>query len=382
MFKPGETIKIRKTTATSGTIIGSNTSGGFKSATWPVGRVSYYDVVNYANTKLHLSNTSYASSGPANSTNRMFTPDMTIVGQSNGYSARIVTIDSIGFDSINLQTNLIQPGNTTIYASAAFATSTSSRSTTFNSILLNDHTIFDSPRYILSRSVEANTSASSSTMATTKSAEINYELISNIRVCSPAIDLRRMTMVTTRNLISSNAEIGSSEDWVKFGGKSKTRYITKRVTLADGQDAEDLRVYLTGYQPPGSQIYVYAKILSGDDSDLFVDSRWIPMQRDDGQGFTATTAYSSSVNRNDFIEFVYKTPDFACPTLASSILDSSGRAINQYGANTSTGIIEYRNSAKASFQRFKYFAIKVVLTNETSANPPRIRELRAIALQR
>jgi hypothetical protein len=68
------------------------------------------------------------------------------------------------------------------------------------------------------------------------------------------------------------------------------------------------------------------------------------------------------------------------PTVA--ILDSSGRAINQYGANNTTGYFEYRNSAKATFQRFKFFAIKVVLTNSTSTNPPRVHELRAIALQR
>jgi hypothetical protein len=101
------------------------------------------------------------------------------------------------------------------------------------------------------------------------------------------------------------------------------------------------------------------------------------MERDDSQGFTLTTAYSSSVNRDDFIEFVYNIPDF--PTTA--IADTSGRAINQYGANTSTGIVEYRNSGKVRFQRFKYFAIKVVLVG-SSSNPPRVRELRAIALQR
>lgn len=382
MFKAGETIKIRANDPTTGTIIGSNTSVRFRSATYPAGRVSYYDVVNYANTKLHISNTTFANSGPANSTNRMFTQNMTIVGQTNGYSGRILSIDNIGFDKINLQTNLIQPGNTTIYAYGKFATSTSTRSTDYSSIMINDDTVFDSTKYILSRSIESNTAASSSTMAVNKSAEIKYELLTNTKVCSPAIDLRRMGMITTRNLISSNTEIGSSEDWIKFGGNSKTRYITKRVSLADGQDAEDLRVYLTGYQPADGQIYVYAKILSGDDNDTFDDARWIPMQRDESQGFTAATAYSSSVNRNDFIEFTYKIPDFACQTLASSIFDASGRAINQYGANTTTGYVEYRNSSKARFVRFKYFAIKIVLTGSNSSNPPRVRELRAIALQR
>jgi hypothetical protein len=377
MFRGGETIKIRTTTPTTGTIIGANTSGRFKSATYPSGRVTYYDIVNYANTKLHIANTSFANSGPANNLNRMFTRNMTIVGQTNGYSARIVSIDNLTADKINLVTNLIQPSNTTITPYTKFATSTSTRDAAYVRALLNDDTAFDAPRYILSRSNESNTSSSSASMAVNKSGEVLYRLNSFNTVASPAIDLSRISVVTTNNLISSNAEIGSSEDWVKSGGNSKSRYITRRVSLADGQDAEDLRVYLSGYQPSGAQIFVYAKILSGDDSDLFSDTRWIPMERDDSQGFTLTTAYSSSVNRDDFIEFVYNIPDF--PTTA--IADSSGRAINQYGANTSTGIVEYRNSGKVRFQRFKYFAIKVILVG-SSSNPPRVRELRAIALQR
>jgi hypothetical protein len=377
MFKAGETIKIRKTTPTSGTIIGSNTSLRFRSATYPVGTATYYNAINYANTKLHIANSSYANSGPANTGNRMFVAGRYITGQVNGYSGRIVSIDNVVSDKLNLITNLIQPSNTTIIGYGKFAKSTSTRDTEYVQLNVNDDTEFTSPRYILSRSIEANTSASSSTMGKNRSAEIKYELVSRNAVASPAIDLKRLSAVATNNLISSNAEIGSSEDWVKSGGNSKTRYITRRVTLADGQDAEDLRVYLAGYQPVGSQIFVYAKILSGDDSDLFSDTRWIPLERDDAQGFTATTTYSSSTIKNDYIEFTYNVPNF--PTVAIS--DASGRAINQYGANNSTGIVEYRNSAKATFQRFKYFAVKVVMVG-SSSNPPRVHELRAIALQR
>ena len=380
-FRSGEVINLYNTAPTGSATpvlnkIGTTTA--VKSITYPVGRAVYYDVVNYANTKLHIANTTYANSGPANSANRMFVKDYWITGQTNGYSARIVSIDNIIMDNMNLQTNMIQPSNTAITAYGKFAKSTSTRDTVFNQVLINDTTEFDAPRYILSRSNEANTSSSSATMGKVKSGEILYSLDCRNSVASPAIDLSRLSIVATHNLISSNAEIGSSEDWVKSGGNSKTRYITRRVTLADGQDAEDLRVYLSAYLPPGAQVSVYAKILNGDDSDLFADARWIPMSRDDSQGFTLTTAYSSSVNRDNFIEFAYNMPNY--PTTA--ITDTSGRAINQYGANNSTGIVEYRNSSKATFQRFKYFAIKVILTNSTSTNPPRVHELRAIALQR
>jgi len=375
-FKGGETIKIRNTNPTTGVQIGTCTA--LKSATYPVGRAVYYDVVNYANTKLHIANTAYANSGPANSANRMFFPGMYITGQTNAYTARIVTIDSVSMDNVSLITNLIQPSNTSVLSYAKFASSTSTRDSTFGEIIINDVAELSSPHYILSRSTEANTSASSSTMARNKSAEIQYVLGSQNAVASPAIDLRRISLVATRNLISSNAEIGSSEDWVKSGGNSKTRYVTRRVTLADGQDAEDLRVYLAAYIPPGSDVKVYAKILNADDNDLFEDARWIPMSRDTSQGYTGTTRYSSSINKEDYIELTYNMPNF--PTTA--ITDTSGRAINQYGANNTTGYVEYRNSTKARYVRFKFFAVKVVLTADTSTNPPTVHELRAIALQR
>ena len=375
MFVKGETIKIRKTTPTTGTIIGSNTAGGFKSATYPIGRTTYYDATTASDIKLHIANSTFGNTGPANTKNRMFIANTYITNRLTGDTGYIVSIDNVAMDNINLITNLIQPSNTAISGYAKFATSTSAKDSTYNQVTINDITELSGVRYILSRSNEANTSASSASMG--KSASIQYLLDCRNSVASPAIDLRRISIVSTHNLISSNSEIGSSEDWVKFGGNSKTRYITRRVSLADGQDAQDLRVYLAAYQPPGSKVYVYTKILSGSDNDLFTDARWIPMTLDESQGFTQATAYSSSVNKDDYIEFTYKIPDF--PTTA--ITDSSGRAINQYGANTITGVVEYRNSAKAKFDSFKQFAIKIVLTNDSSTNPPRVHELRAIALQ-
>jgi hypothetical protein len=262
---------------------------------------------------------------------------------------------------------MIVPSNTGVTAYAKFATSTAARDTSFFKLNINDNNEFAAPRYILSKSVEGNTSASSATMSSNKSAEIKYEFDCRNIVASPAIDLRRISMIGTHNLISSNSEIGSTEDSVKFGGNSKTRYITRKVTLADGQDAEDLRVYLSAYKPVGSEVYVYYKALAGEDSDSFADSRWTLMTRNTDQGFSAATRYSSSENKNDFFEMVFDVPAYVNAA--------------QSGANNTSGIFEYRNTSKARFTGFKYFAIKVVLTNETSSNPPRVRELRAIALQ-
>jgi hypothetical protein len=197
--------------------------------------------------------------------------------------------------------------------------------------------------------------------------EIRYELDGQNSVASPAIDLDRISLYHTHNLISTNAAIGSSEDYVKNGGNSQTRYITRIVTLTDGQDAEDLRVYLTSYKPSGSDIFVYYKVLAAEDNDTMADVRWVPMELNEAQGFTAASRYSSSENKNDFIELVYDVPNYT--------------NVARSGANNSTGIIEYRNSSRARYVGYKYFAIKIVLTNSNSSNPPRVKDLRAIAVQ-
>jgi hypothetical protein len=270
---------------------------------------------------------------------------------------------------MNLFTSMIIPSNTAIIASAKLATSNSTRDSTNIKVNVNADTEFSSPRYILSRSVESNTSLSSATMASTRSAEVSYLFDGRNRLASPAIDLARISIIGTNNLISSNAEIATSEDNVAFGGNSKTRYISRTVTLADGQDAEDLRVYLTAYKPATADVYVYYKILHREDSDSFDQARWILMERDIEQGSISTTRYSSSENKEDFFEMTFKVPDYT----------DTPRS----GANTTnSGIVEYRNSKRARFVGYKYFAIKIVMTNTSSSNPPRVRELRAIALQK
>jgi hypothetical protein len=367
-FRDGEAIRIRiannvSRTASNGQIKGTGTA---TSATYPVGRVTYYDATNYANTRLIVANTSYVNSGAAFANARIFIANTYIKGQTSGYNARIVTINNVIVDNMNLITNMIVPSNNQVRAFAKMATSTSARDASFFRVNINGDTELSALRYILSRSIESNTSASSATMATNRSLEIKYELDGRNIVASPAIDLDRISLYHTHNLISTNAAISTSEDYVKSGGNSETRYITRIVTLADGQDAEDLRVYLTAYKPSGSNIHVYYKILAAEDNDTMADVRWIPMELNESQGFTAATRYSSSENKDDFFELVYDVPNYT----------NTARS----GANNSTGIIEYRNSARARFTKYKYFAIKIVLTNSTSTNPPRVKDLRAIAL--
>ena len=378
-FKGKETIRFRYGNATTGQIVG-NSTGVIVSTVTPIGRMVYYDAVTSSNTFLHLSNTSFINSGPVPltaggfSNNRMFTSNTFITGQIDGYSARIVSFNSLKMDVMKFTKDFIQPSNTTISFSGKFAKSTSTKDSSFIDVNVNDNTEFSDSRYVLSRSVESNTSASASGMNAARSCEIKATISSRNRLASPALDTRRVSTTTIENLISSNTDIQSTEDYVKFGGNSKTRYITRKVTLADGQDAEDLLVYLTAYKPTTAGIFVYYKIIHREDSDTFLDARWIPMTQN-----TASTIISDTENTNDFKEFVYSVRNY--PSNAQKITRSSV-VVNLSGANNSTGVIEYRNTLGARFSGYKYLAIKIVMTNTVSVRPPRITDLRVICLQK
>jgi hypothetical protein len=136
----------------------------------------------------------------------------------------------------------------------------------------------------------------------------------------------------------------------KSGGNSDVRYITRRVTLADGFDSGDLRVYLTAYKPSGSNIYVYYKILSGSDSDIFDDKSYQLMTQLGNPNFASTS-------RTDFRELVFSP-------------GVSGSANNT---------VSY-TSGSTAFNSFKTFAIKVVMASNETVDVPKIRDLRAIAL--
>jgi hypothetical protein len=166
--------------------------------------------------------------------------------------------------------------------------------------------------------------------------------------------LARTHTIYVDNIVNTN----TTNEVASTGGALYNKYISKTVTLAEGQDAEDMRVVLTAYRPPTSDIKVYAKILHAEDSDSFASRPWIEMERTE----SSSTTYSSLSDRNDFIEY-----QFGFPTA------------NLTG---SLGQVQYRNTANTTtFTGYKYYAIKIGLTAENSAVVPRVADLQVLAIQ-
>jgi hypothetical protein len=137
----------------------------------------------------------------------------------------------------------------------------------------------------------------------------------------------------------------------KSGGNSDVRYITRRVTLADGFDSGDLRVYLTTYKPPGSNIHVYYKILSKSDPDEFIDKNYQLMTQLGNSNFI-------SINDSDYRELKFAPGQNGVPDNSVSYVSDDG----------------------TSHSSFTTFAIKIVLRGTNTVDVPKVRDVRVIAL--
>jgi len=148
----------------------------------------------------------------------------------------------------------------------------------------------------------------------------------------------------------SGAVVSYNGEDNKSGGNSKVRYITRKVTLADGFDSGDLRVYVTGYKPSGSNIHVYYKPLSSSDSDNFDDKEYTLMTELGNANFV-------SANERDYRELTFAPGS----------------------DTTATNSVTY-TSGSTTYNSFKTFSIKIVMSSDNTVDVPKVRDFRAVAL--
>lgn len=158
-----------------------------------------------------------------------------------------------------------------------------------------------------------------------------------------------ITFNATSNVSASAVITGETSS---NGGNAYAKYITKPVTLATGNDSGDLRVFFTAYRPVNTDIHVYYKIVSREDTLKLEDVNWQLMTIVNGSS-------KYSVNKNDTYEYE------AAPG-TNNIADN---------------YISYTNPVSAqSFNSFYQYAIKVVMTSNDPTFAPALSDIRTIAL--
>lgn len=217
----------------------------------------------------------------------------------------------------------------------------------FTGVTPNDNYYFNTEQAIYSRSNEVTAHSG------TKTNQLKATMRSSSVYVSPVLDIGSSQSIIIDNYINSNTtgENGAA------GGYLWNKYISKTVTLAEGQDAEDIKLLLTAYRPPGTDIKVWIKALHAEDVDLFAQRTWIEMDKIESD----TALYSSLSNRNDFLEYEFKIP-------AAYMIGTGNR-------------FKYTNSKGISLEGYKYFAIKIGLLADNTAIVPRVADLRTVAIQ-
>ena len=211
-------------------------------------------------------------------------------------------------------------------------------------IALNDNTEFDDCFMVASEINETNE------MGGTKSYTTDLTLTTDKPNLSPVIDLKRTSWVSVANRINnidSASDLASNLTFVAStepeGDNNAAIYITKKVILENPATA--IKVLLTAHRPPTSDIKVLFKTLGAQDSVDFDDLDYQFFNTDG----SPDTFVNPSLDQDDFQEYVFS---------AGVTDDGIGDELDE----------------------FISFSIKIVMQGTNMSQPPRIKDLRAIAL--
>ncbi len=200
------------------------------------------------------------------------------------------------------------------------------------SVIANDNIYFTSPKMVASEINETNE------MNGQKSLLVNLTFNTTNTKLSPVLDMQRMSAFVIQNRLN-NATSGNTPNFVadtaSTGGSSAAQYITRPIVLTNPSSALDIR--LTANIRSSSDVKVFYRGSSSDEVRNINDLSWTPFNTDGG-------------------------PDTAL-----------------IPAEDDTTFKDYRYSA-TGINDFTAFQIKIIMKGTISSYPPRIKDMRGIAL--
>ena len=358
-----------------------------------------------------------------------FTSGM-LVGAPSGYATLSSFTDKV-VDEVALNIGIMKPGDGTT-ASAKIALTTTgaavANSTTYEEIDFNLSKPLDVQKTIYAYSTEQKSTASGGYNGenTARLQTTFYTFNDNT---SPILDIDQCDLLCIKNELNNDAtgEAG------RGAGNASSRYISRRVILEEGMDAEDLRVYLDAEIPNAGDIKVYAKLQNAaDPGDFQEDLSWFELTK---TGFPAEvteemaeyywTIPSKPSGANVYglngsgkfeysLDVVSSTTNLvggsgftSVPTVSvtggggfgaqiraevsggavtSLIIENPGRGYTSTPTIAITGGGGSGASADAvtgtiTYTGYKTFAVKIVPLCSNTVEVPKFKDLRAIALQ-
>jgi len=284
-------------------------------------------------------------------------------GQQSNVSIQVVNLVDVKYNEIVPKIVFVEPTRTeAVFDNRTYSnTFVVSSGPTYQPVFLTKTNRFTDERIIAGKTSE------STNIAGAKSYSLRAKFTSETDRLSPRLDTsvgfglsmlkNRIKSETTANLIQ---EIDPTED------SGHSRYLSKIINLADGMDADDIQVKVTGYRPPNSNIRAYVRFRSKDDPDNIALKHFTQLDI-----ISVANNFSSSSEESDLREYTFNVPS-SNASLYTAFLDEGNNNVLKYTSNT---------SPNPAFHTFRQFQIKLVLTGDNSAQVPRLADVRAVALQ-
>lgn len=369
----------------------------------------------------------------ANST-LYLTTSTTIKGVESQASGNISSIVNYAVNSVIPNYNIFQPAGTSANITLNFANSSGSVS----SLRKEEGTL--GKRTSLNRYPAIIASRTNEVLAGTPYRSFGSEITftSSNPYASPYVNRNDLDLFAERFEINN-----TSTNEYKGQGLAKARYISKMVTLANSQQAEDLKIYLTAYKPSNTNILVYAKFMNTEDVESFDLRDWTELTLNQ-----STNIVTNPININDRAEYSYSVPFFNAgvkatgqftttvgsanvvgtsgivnteivpgsvvrvysPTLPNThfidtvtsstsanltlsrtvsntsvagtgfFVDVISRPNSGFLDNQNQNVLTYFNKSLSKFKTYNSFALKIVLLSDDGINIPFVDDIRAIAV--
>jgi hypothetical protein len=317
--------------------------------------------VDTANGIIHLDNTTGTFvNAVANGFNNIIIQRFAGDTQSNGTviaSANLVSIDNPILNAVVPRFAQIVPSSTTLDLSYRGTNNTYTVDTSFTNTTPETETeLYDYERRVVSTSNERAQSIANTVM-------MKAVLSTRSSYVSPIIDTVRTNILAIGNLVDPTTA-NTYNEYFNYGN-IKSKYVSQTVVLADGQDAEDLKIYLTAYRPPGADIVAYAKFLNYEDNESITQKPWTKLTSD------MASVYSDYKNTTDYKEYRFSVPNTAV-TLSGSLTTAYVPDANG---------ITYTSASGQKYSRYKQVKIKIIVLADSSATVPRLNDSRGICLQ-
>ena len=346
-----------------------------------------------------------------------------VVGNADGY-ATVSSFTNKVVNEIAPNFGILTPGEGATATCKLALTNTSAGSantTSYQDVDFGTTHTLATEKTIYSRTNEVTTYSSTNTAR----AKITFKTFNdNI---SPIIEIDQADLLCIKNEINNTV---TGEDG-RTGGSASSKYISRRVVLEEGMDAEDLQVYIEAQIPVTGSLKVYGKFQNAADPGNFqedlswtlLEANTTPAEQTEGSAeysyripLRGSNAAGTNASTNVFeyvLSSLITTPvsaagsgystatvtvsggggfgatakaELSSGTIGSIIITNPGRGYTSAPTVTITGdgsgaTCTTPTIGNVTHTGYKTFAVKVVPLSTDTCKVPKIKDLRAIALQ-